>query len=1506
MLHDRTHTAQIAQLCPTRSIVQLLSVCLGLPSEGPRIEAAQPLGRISQADFISLRKRKLTRYLLLELNDSPDSDLTRSSIMTTVQIDSSNLQQKKIFGLISEYLITETSVTFRDVFQPGSSKGPSIITPDMAKVAMSLSIVGQAMLSHDCAGENRREEDLRNSVGALMKKLIEKIVESGVRGDLEDGLYEVMLDFPAVDVVHCSGQDILSSGVAAVAQYFDTDYWRTRSSNLTQKSTNCQDVMDLDDDFESQGSHQQGSDETLAVDIPHEEVSAATGYMAFRACQAAKLCFISRPLLESINETMTESVMTISEPILSPSFVEYLTQLPPQDFLSCRQTLREVLESGYRLGEKEASSLLEYIGQELLEAYEFERCEVALGACLDVLTALAELWTTADMGEVTDLGSQLYEWFIRKALEGGIASPHVQISISTMLQRVIKVHPEYAKGLSLESARTSLFRVLQEGSLVVKYHVGNSISEIFGLFILKEHENILQDIVTRLPASTDYLEGIALRLYIFSRLGAAWSTLLRRCVYHILETPGPIPESRGHAKHCVTYLTKSLGLEGSQELFRLFASQIIYTWLETQALISLPYDIFGYASIKELLRDVQSDVVGQIIMRGRDDEAVQLARILETSYNKLLEDSFSKVAAYSMARDLSIAQSHTSQAPGAEARLRKCLGKEQYFSLVTAHFPYILATFFKTIDEEEHIQKGLSKHVAFQSVLVAHQEMTTTSSSARVVPINQQPSFKAKFLIPQIDQLCRRSVFERDSMWSPVLYVYVFRDLLSGIHPALGSSHACAIIRRIRILISMAGSLALEGYPLEMALHSLRPFLTDAQCSEDSIGIYQYLLSHSEPYLEEVPSFLVGIAVSTLTSTKAFLGSAQESTTQESEYKATMSKANAFHAWFTAFLGRYTSSQLTGATEQSFRAIIGAARNVRDRGNAKKGSYESDLLLELLEDQRSERNLLDRASRNLVLNLLCSAFESPPNVREDILGEDQLAARYAGVIWNTCQRSNCGRNYLVWAGRVLGRAFAGTGSVDHAMMSDMQLDNKHSDTVASSSEPSSASRTYILRSLCSILLVESSEEVGAAEKTLRSILNRAHGTEYFSDCEQVLPDSLMASMLWDQHHPVPEILKLSLEKSLSECAQFDEDVSVSSWIRQLCIALALTGDEDPILSELPKILSVVGGLAKQIFPYVLHLVLLNEAGGQEKTRRVISEATHEWLKNCSKTSMPHVKILLGAILYLRKQPLPNEMAKADRSRWLEIDYSAAASAAVTCSMFKTALIFLETSHSEAAKASRRSSGVKFDEPTDLLLEIYQNVDEQDSFYGVQQPSSLASLMTRLEYEQAGFKSLSFRGAHFDSQIRLAKEAPAVDYASMITVLNSLDFHGLSQSMLSKMTESGHTAPESMLNTARKLEQWDVPVPTSHSGGSSTVFKALQGINSAVDFDSASSAIKSGVGDVMGILLAGGDATSAAHKTLAVLAILSEADEIFSSESSTELHEIWAKLEARCEWMRIGR
>ena len=1490
----------MSQYYVTPDVSELIFVCLSFKSEPLNLQPNLGLGPLSQASFKCLDEEDLIQYLLL-IKEAPPPRLEESPpphVLNSSNITLSRTHFRALSESLIDFLLMELDLLLQN---PATDKPGDISTLNVAYVfaALSLSIIGYILLGHDGIRHAGKAKDLLSVLCRLKKRIVQCITLQDKDLDLVNGLYEAIGPFIGSLSHIISENTLVSDGLLSVAEWFSPDFWATLHESENKKALAEAEESSLDDEFVSQGSRIR-ADPHIA-DISHREVTAFTDGKALRNSLATKICFLSTMKTNSDGEDRESSRSTTS-------FMQYLTSLRPNDFLACRPFLLQLFKSKAAIYTEDAALLLAYLGRKLISPYEFERCEVSMIACLEVMTSLAPLWVNNENIEILDLGGNLYEWVINVALNHGFSSPKVYSSISDMLQQIIKIQPEYGKirDEPLPSARTCLFQVLQDGNIKVKFHVGQNISEIFGLFVLIEHDNILGDIINNLPSATDWHEGIALRLFVLARLAASWPTLLRRCVYAIFETPGSAPDSVGHGKYCLTLISKTLGLENVQQLFKLFVAQIIYTWLETQPLRSMPYAVFGYKTLPELLEDVQDEVLGQIVMRGKDEEAIQLAHDLGKPYEQLLELSFGKAAAYSIARDVAVPPSSNSQAPGAEMRLRKILGKEKHASLSHHHFPQTISLFFKTLDELEDIDRGFQKRASYSDIYRSYQSVISISASETILPVNQQPSFKARYLVDEIEHLCHRTGYDSDSIWLPELYTYVFRELMNTIHPALGSLHACSVLRRIRILICMAGPTALEFYPIEMALHSLRPFLTNTYCAEDAIGMARYLIQYGATYLKEVPSFVAGMAVSTLTSMKGFLSSTQESTTQESQFRATMLKANNFRDWLACFLDHYVSSHLSGESEQSFRALVRSATKLQSNGNAKQGTYESDLLLEVFEDYRSGRCILNQPSQDLILNLLCTSFEVPLSFRDDILGSDKQATLYAPIIWKTCKRNSYGREYLLWVGRVLGRAYLATGLINRDLTMESCHDFEQEMLFHNNLEIPQSSRSSILKLLCDIFSFDKPSEVGLAETTLRLIITRVSGTEYALECEQIIPNAVMKGMLWRQYNCPLGPSDIATYKTLQECMTYARGQSVSQWVQDLCVALARVAVNDPTLLELPPILRGVDGLAEKLFPYVLHLVLLQEIDGNQVTRRTVSAACVHWFRKCNESTIPHVKILLKAILYLRKQPLPHETAKADRSSWLELNYKLAAEAASTCAMFKTALLFLEINYSEAAKASRRSSGIKIDDPTDLLIHVYESIDEQDAFYGVQQPSSLASMMARLEYENAGFKSLSFRGAHYDSQLRFSKRLYPEDEGSIVKILDSLDFNGLSQSLLAKTTTSESHSIDSFLRTARKLEQWDISVPSSHVSSTSIVFEAFQSVNNSIDLKSLRSALDKGIQEALKILMKENHTTLLLQTALSTLSILTEADELFSSANAQDLQEVWLRFMSRNAWMNSAR
>ena len=1497
---DRQRAMHKAQVISPFSNLRLICTCLGLPPPAAWPRPATNLGTLSQTRFKISKDKKMMEYLLLteEKSSSFRTDTFSPSKTESNAIKLPISKFQTLASNVGEYLISNGSAILQHHF---SSAAESIggINRDIAQICISFIIVSHALLSNSKFGAFDGKGQLENILRDLSRGLKHCMLHFDSRREMLEAVLESFAAVLAPINGLLSRDDLLTNGVIKMSQDFDQTFWRDtlHANDLASKDAE-QDALDLEDEFDSQRS--QSREGNYSTSNAHSEILASTNSTAFRACTAAKVCLMSDVnLLQDFEASLQQA---------SSSIIGYLIELQGHEFLACRAFILELLEYGPQLYEDDASTLLQYLAEVLLRSYEYERSEVSMGLILNVMTSLANLWTTHETSEISRMGEVFYSWFIKTALKKSIASPHVHICMSTMLQKVIKVRPEYGKTVPLPSARTSLFEVLREGNIVVKFFIGSKIGDIFGLFILKEHEHILEDVIDSLPSDSNWIEGISLRLFVLSHLAASWSTLLRRCIYAILECPRYVPRSAAFAENCLMYVTTSLKLLKSKDLFKLFVPQIFYTWLEAEPLRLFPYTIFGYQTLLDLFHDVRDEIVGQVVMRGKDEEAHQLSDEMQMPFKDLLEISFSRASAYCIARDVGMAPSKGSQAPNAELRLRKIFGKE-YGSFITRDFPRILATFFKTIDPTGQVEKGFQKHSGAADAYSAYKDILSKSGPDKDLPVSQQPSIRARFLFDEIDYLCRRANYDAEALWTSELYVYIFREIFSSIHQALGSLHACSVLRRIRILISMAGNIALEQYPLEMALRSVKAYLTDVQCAEEAIGIMQYLLEHGDSYLREVPSFLAGHAVSTLTSMKAFFDSTQDSTTQESQFQATMSRAQNFHTWFSAYLKGYKSSHLSGDSARSFTVITTAATHIQTGGNAKVGTYESELLLEVLEDQRSGRNLLDESSRESILNFLCASFEVPSDFRDDILGSDAMALQYAAIIWRNCQNRVSSSSYRLWAGRVLGRAYAGNGLIDQGMAKETFFESVTEVASTQMTTTSSISRANLLRLLCYLLHDEHNSKVAMAESTLRSIVTKTAGSEELLEFNHFLPSSLKQSLLWRHFHLPDQNTSMREDITLKESATETITTAAEDWIQKLCVALVLAKTDDPILSELASILMSIQGLAEKAFPYILHLVLLEEINGPQNTRRKISERCQQMFRECVNEQgkvISSVRSLLQAILYLRTQILPSETSKDDRAQWLDIDYKLAAAAAIKCSMFKTALLFLEVEHSNSAKMSRRSSAIKAEEPSHLLLAIYEKIDEQDAFYGVQQPSSLTSMMTRLDYENAGFKSLSFRGAHYDGQIRSSGVEHQEDEESIVRALDNLDLNGLSRSLLNKMTSTGSTATDSLLRTARKLEQWDISAPTSHLSTASTLFHTFQGLNSAADSSTLKTVLNTGFTQAMDQLTFGEGAKSAMHEVLGSLAVLTEADEIFSSRKSDQLFEVIRRFEVRQHWMHSER
>nr|XP_001401277.2 serine/threonine-protein kinase tel1 [Aspergillus niger CBS 513.88] len=1193
-----------------------------------------------------------------------------------------------------------------------------------------------------------------------------------------------------------------------------------------------------------------------------------------------------------------------SEHPFHDDLIEYLTGLDEIDILSAQNFLPHVYRACVCDGVERHSLLriLEDLGEKCLQSYEMERCESSHVLCLRMMGSFVEMWTGSEDDDFHASATDIYSWFTEVLLAKRLASTSVLIEFTRLLSDLLSHNVTYSSGPSSPSPRTSLFTIIREGDAVAKFYAGELIPSLFGQYSLTEHDLILDDVLDSLPRDSDWDEGIALRLVILARLASRWHTLLRRSIYHMFETAAKVPNSLRYAENCLRDVAQTLGLEDAKQLFRLFSSQIIYTWTEEQSVMRMPYSVFGYKSLKEMLIDVQDEIIGQVMMRANETEGAKLSACTDVPFDHLVMDSFCKAEAYSIARDISTPPEHGSQPRGVENRMKKLLGTDKFVSLIEAHFPQMIAIFFGTLDQYEQIERAFLKREGFGNPHAVLKRMTEKSVSEVVLPANQQPSFRARYLLDELEFLCKRSGYDLGTIWTPTLATYVCRTLLESIHPALGSLHACSVIRKIRILVSIAGSVMLSDYPFEMVIHALRPYLVDIFCAEDTLGIFWYLLEAGKAYLSESPGLMAGIAVTTLLSLRRFLIAPPTETAQPGLVETVLAKIKFFLEWFDSYLETYEPIGLKPEKHELFRRLVASSQGINPAGESPEGSKdEYDLLLEVLKDQNSRTSLLSGPIADHVISLLCTETKQSPESHLNASGDDQVVMSHAVAICQTLQKFDPGTEYKLWAARVIGRAFASTGKISDILLREQDPKLFEVQSAQSLPSPFHRSKASILMALCSMLQNSSHLEVGLVERTMQLIVSNLGSSPEFEPCGRTVPASLLKAFTWSPYQCPEMPMPASVTKSRSTLI-WDPDVPVGRFARTVGLFLSDSAPEDPVIGPLRTILCVIPDLAVQILPYILHDVLLAEDDGKVNIRKTISEIFGQVLRQVNDQTIPHARLVINCILYLRNQPRPEESTIVERDEWLDVDFAEASSAANKCRLPKTGLLFLEISASRMASTSRRSSVAKYEAAPEILHEIFRKIDDPDFFYGVQQDSSLETVMARLEHESSGFKNLLFQSAHYDSEIQMG-ESP--DVHGVLKALNSTNLQGIANSVFAISGSSRDTSGsfDSMLQTAKDLRRWDIPVSPLSPSPSASVFRAFQSLNISGTLTDVFASIDECLLSSLDLLTSTSRSATSLRTAMRTLGVMTEVCDVLGSASTEDVNNQWQSIVDRDSWLK---
>ncbi|KAL4802065.1 hypothetical protein BDV18DRAFT_147456 [Aspergillus unguis] len=1477
---DRAQTSQLALYARPLDILNLILACTNRPFRRPKTSFKGPTGVVAKCWYFYHRNREILSYLfdtrkLLELYDIWDAQ-------DTVYFQEPSQRDPNDLAILD--LLQAKSENFLQFWQSLSEDKSRHVTPDTVQIITSFCMT--VALYTTCLPE---QTDVRlQTLQSNSHRIWESICSFLSSREYTFVLASLLL-FPPFFPMN---QSFFKSGAVTHKALFGMVVPLTRileSHRQSQKEALYainDESMDLDDPFSaSTGQIEEISNITLAnrKDVPllHDSASFQrymTILLSVFQRAYAQLSYPDQPLDEPLDQ--------------------YLSSLDEVDILAGHELLPYVYKFCSGMKRESLLGLLEDLGEKCLQSYELERCENSHMVCIRMMDNFAQSWAGGIQDSLSDSAADIYTWFTEILLKKGRASSSVSIALAELLGNILGLKSAYSSSQSSPSPRTSLFKIVRDGDIMVKFNAGNLLPQLFEQFLLKDHDAIFSDVLDCLPTDPAWEEGIAVRLFLLAQLASKWHTLLRRAIYHIFETPAQLSHSVWYAEKCLRYVADALGLQDAKEIFRLFSSQIIYTWTENQSVTSMPFSIFGYSRLEDMLGDAQDEIAGQIMMRASDKDAAEFSRLLDRPLVELLTESFYRSEAYAIAHDISTPPGQGSQPKGVENRLKKILGADKFLTLVEAELPRIIAVFFGSIDLYEQAEKAFSRRESFRGALDTFRHITGKSSARTILPANQQPSFRARYLLDELEFLCKRTGYELETIWTPTLAAYVCRTLLESIHPALGSLHACSVLRKIKILICVAGPVMLSGYPFEMLIHALQPYLVDIYCSEDALALFRYLLEAGRAYLSANPSLMAGIAVSTSLSLARFLTSPSSDLRQESQAQIAVGNIQAFYQDFEDYINSYTSPVLDEGSLESFGRFSSSLKSMVEKKPSSTGVSESNLLLEVLRDRDSKNSLLTKPISDRVISMLCTTEATVYHLTT--IERDEDAVSHATTIYQTLREFDCGPEYRSWAARVVGRAFAATGEINDALLREQDIALFRPLQPHSKIDITCRSKVNVLQVLCNMLL--NSSRTGHIERTLQFIFSTLADQPDFEHWAAEIPPSVMTALTWDPYRCPGISLSLLQAKERDKVQGWDVSLSPSEWARNVGLFLSKEAAADPVLGPLRSILYLIPGLAAQLLPYIVHDALLAEYRGETNVRGTISEIFNDVLEQKEESTIAHARLVINCIIYLRDQPHPLEQTIVHRENWLDINYAVASAAASRCRMPKTALLFLEIYASRSLSGSRRSSVVRFEPPAGLLHDIFKNIDDPDFFYGIQQSSSLDSVMETLEHESSGFKNLLFRSAQYDSEVQMTGSGNA---CGVLKALNSTNLQGIANSMFGSLGNSSDAAIPygSMLKTATNLRQWDIPVSPLNSSPSATIFRVFQSLNTSGSLLDIRASIDEGFSNNLALINSDRRSAMSLRTAMRVLGILTEVEEVLDSRSAEALTEKWQRISSRTSWLQ---
>ncbi|KAF2156952.1 hypothetical protein K461DRAFT_289316 [Myriangium duriaei CBS 260.36] len=1116
---------------------------------------------------------------------------------------------------------------------------------------------------------------------------------------------------------------------------------------------------------------------------------------------------------------------------LSPFKIE-LQDMIASEVVAGRNVVLRLHDLGIDLNETLTYFILDVLSETVLKSYSEERSESGMQMVLRFLLQSLDCWIKTKSLDLQGLVLDLYEFFV-SAVGGKILSSTSQKLLSDLLIQIWQRDENYGQMEDAPplSVRTILFELVANGNVSLNLYQGQNIEIIFSFFTTSNHDALFDDLLSNLPVNANSFEGIAVRLYFLRRLGSRWHSLLKKSVYYIFDAAGQVPSSVGLATKAIREITSRHRFEDSRSLFRAFCSQLIHTWMIGHSLNEVPSAVFGFDTLKDLVEDNIGEIVAQCLYFHKTTDLDELKKLLACSELDLVRRSFPYTFAYSIAHDLS----HDTGEAKLESRIVDLFPSQtEYIELVREYLPSILTKLLISTSLDPGLQRNLEKKAELRDAAAALASIQNFASDTTAPLPPLQPLFRGKNLFDSFDRTARRAHLKSVEFFRCPMFTACIRGLLDTKIPQLGSLHARNVVHRLRLLCALGESSLASRYPAETMLRALRLLLLDARCADDTIGLTYFVYDRCRQPLSTASAWLAGCALHTLMTVQISAQVENDILTQDSQRQATQSKLQKLKSW----LIQYSLELAESSSEKyysNYQQMVRSCGNIKFPASFDRDTAASECLLLLLDDEISSVDILPQGYRTLLLQLL---LKHSVGSAADRNASHVDATRYSAPLWRVSRSLDLSDETAGWLAAVIGRSYSESGSSAAQRLLTESSDTSTQKT-SNFAEAINLSMSTIITEVVQLILSDHQLLASAAENGLRAMIQKS-ASENNLTLVQLLPQHVYEALDLTSVKSAPRLVKSSLDSTERLSSSIDDYDSINAWISSLAENIIKRCGEDPLSSMLRPIIRIDVSFSGTIISPLVHLFLASESSHHDEHRLWLSSTFKSTFANSS--AVERSGKLLEVLIYMLNQPMRDEKTRIDRLNWLDVQYLDAIRAAVVCQKPLPALYLLEllpkATPISSSRTSRRSFGKPEFEtpeiPQEVLVAIYESIPEPDSFYSVERPSSMESILQKVDREDDTFKSLVLHSACLDaSYLSGGHGNDQTHYLRSVGALSQMHLDSLVQRLTSQPRSNRDLeGSSSAMTAAQRLYEWDIGVSNSEPSPRSLLFLAFQGLQNA--------------------------------------------------------------------------